>query len=757
MKCSIWRITLFFLIAILPLASPAYSADKTEEMASQQTLSMIRELLRRYPDEPELGKFVVDYTQAILTHPKLKFNPKKVRALQRAALSVETGHSEQIFSNHPDLQQFIAANNDLLYEAFKAGVSISVDPKDDMPLLLKDGFLVRWDALKRQIAVDGKGRLIGLEYDNSGLVPLKDIPAGGHSGVKKPHQFSEDLWAAYNALKEFVEKLPPPNVYADDDKDEVFEIIEKPLPITSSIVDQTSQGTDGQGTGTDDQGTGTDDQKMIEMNDGNPTTNQFQLVPYVFVFGNTNNSLTTIQSGTPHLQPEVLGEANVLEGVTFADVPDWSPVRAAYLTKGIIEDTVYAIKNGKGEISIYNYKPGLDHKLLERSEQYLAEVLKREVNSHYDKADAATRLLYGRAAEVLAERLTNRDPTLAEELKDVVVVAARLGLPLDVLSANLDFVAFVNENHLFKSMEYFEHTAGVIGSEPTLMVNGQQMAWTQVKELLGDDKNRKMVNHAYTYQGLVPASVTQSPVFFQNQADQRFYVQVVHSRPKDQSFLGKLTNVNEHVWIRIVDSEGNVRSFGFHPNTPLKLSPWDIAGSLLSDQPARVMSPDYFELLAAGLEVTATTIELSEAQYDRLTQAIVQFASTNQLYSLWTKNCVWFVSDVLGSVGIRIDPKWWTSQVRTWIEGINGVRESVLLQARSDQLSEGTLDQLKFWFPLSINDNEGGTSAQLAFDYCDGRRFLVDNNDSKTQACQIWNTLSYGLKQLNTKQRERDL
>lgn len=422
---------------------------------------------------------------------------------------------------------------------------------------------------------------------------------------------------------------------------------------------------------------------------------------------------------------------------------------ASVVAFGIANRSLFANQSGIYPVLAGQPAPTLEQ--LRDSEKWINHSLVCVANHSSTNLTDDQRNALAYAADVQSEKLlqnsSSSDEQAQAEQLNHVSTALVLSIPVD--SVSKEYAKFIEVNKLHKPIQLFHHTAAPVGPEPTLLVEGAQLPWTAVKDFLGADYNRKMVDHVYTYRGLVKVEQDKLPVFGRTmEFPDRYMLQIVYYwKPAEYSWWNPMQYMEafkQHVWLRLIDKNGEVYSAGFHPNNALDgLS--DTAKNVLQARKGQVSSPDYFEFVSAGENLSITNIELSAPQFNQVKaeiERIRQQPMDYQVSNLSGWNCVGFLNQILEPLGFKTMREMGFSTpgvVKTWQDKVAGARAAM----ENDVLAKFGWDKkvdvrnLRYWMPLSAVGAENTAGQQEQADCQDG--------SSESDLCPVWKSLGAAL------------
>lgn len=322
------------------------------------------------------------------------------------------------------------------------------------------------------------------------------------------------------------------------------------------------------------------------------------------------------------------------------------------------------------------YQKAVDDADLEQ--QHLAIYLTRRAISEFPKVgnvSKSTKLI--KAASQHLENLERLIPnTLWIEELDDLLLKVRLGFEATTdVSLPENFKHFVRKNHLLKHLLYHRHRATLVDGVPALLVEGEPVSWKELQELIQLDQNRVMISHFYTYEGLVPGQTSTVIRPFQKRNPQdslwRYLLEVVTAN-----------TAIPHVWVRLIENNGEVYSLGFWSASQISLDK-SVIQHLIPEE-GKLHSPDNLEVRVKPELIRETAIEITEGQFERAMVFARKFQESPQCYQILGiggANCASFVSQLMQEIGLKLkttsilrpfDNAWdvmkWQREVEEWRE-----------------------------------------------------------------------------------------
>lgn len=224
----------------------------------------------------------------------------------------------------------------------------------------------------------------------------------------------------------------------------------------------------------------------------------------------------------------------------------------------------------------------------------------------------------------------------------------------EVLDENPGFEAFAKANHLNAHQSFHGHEVKSDSQgKIQLLYSGTWVAWETVSQLVKFNKQGKMVDHAYTEDGIVMGG-------------RETHIHLL-KRLKNYDGQARVEVVNRtgmcpHVWIRLINQIGEVYTAGMFGPNPIN-SFWKFVKAF-NPRSGRVLSPDPFEIYDAENTKLVTTFPISDEQFEKALELCKQFQLDRelsfQILNMGSSyNCAGFVSAVMKELGIPIRTHSW--------------------------------------------------------------------------------------------------
>lgn len=229
-------------------------------------------------------------------------------------------------------------------------------------------------------------------------------------------------------------------------------------------------------------------------------------------------------------------------------------------------------------------------------------------------------------------------------------LAEKLDLPVALLDQHPDFAVIASQNYFHHHLNIHQHQILVdeCGS-PYLLFEGEYLPWSEIKQHLELSPEGVIQNYCYTFRGLVAGNPTAQLSIFKK----------TEEIPENGFALEILTysaKFPPHVWVRLINPEGEIVSAGFYPNH-FFLSTREIM-SALKPSKGKVYSPDFLEIITSPKDWVITRHPINQHQYDDLIaylKACQESRSYNyQFMSIGGYNCASFVAELAQLIGLQV-------------------------------------------------------------------------------------------------------
>lgn len=647
MTFSLYRLAFSAMLLVSPLHLVAVETEQVglkeaKQMARNfsEQMAVFAEALRQHPDDAKLAGSIVDYTQALLNYEQqvgksLGWIDPEVWQLQREALSAQLGGVDiAVLTAHPDFEEF-AITSDLAHHMNQEGHYLVKNPFGEPLLLVNDEFLA-WSEFKAQVLP----HLDQYTYDESGFVAKTT-----EQGLQPRERFT--LSAAQQNMVKALEELPIADLDAVDEDvwiDEQMAGLSAPAIIAPPRHPREQ-----------------------------PTVVRTSTLPRPV----DNQLFAALIPAKPEpLAKDLVDQSKKIKEVA-KPVLEWTDAEVLFFAFGVQGNKLIA--NQVGDLIMVKI-PEVKDKRDPLSNQYLVDLLMALVEQRDGSFPSGIDRVVYKAADKLSQQM--KEKAVTEQL-NALETAVRLGISYEAIEKNPDFAQFARANLLGKYVELYgpDHKPrwDAAKGELSLMMNGEHQDWEIVKTALKDDSTRKMQKHVYTYQGVVED--VDIPVFKHidlpksTQEPEKAYVQVVHYGPRpvaetasywDQAW-SYISFADEHVWLRVIDTRGDVRSIGFNPQDPLK-SVWSKMYATTGASPGKIFTPDSMETMLDGVQ-TVATFEVDPAMIETILAAVRQEKLLPRQYhiaALQAENCVTFLARMLKIVGITPANSSYPFGVKAW-------------------------------------------------------------------------------------------
>lgn len=229
-------------------------------------------------------------------------------------------------------------------------------------------------------------------------------------------------------------------------------------------------------------------------------------------------------------------------------------------------------------------------------------------------------------------------------------LAEKLNLPVALLEQYPDFAVIASQNYFHRHLDIHQHQILVdeLGS-PYMLFEGEYLPWSEVKNHLELSPGGEILNYSYTFQGFVAGGqTTHLPIFKKTEM-----------LPENGCALEILTysaKFPPHVWVRLINSEGEIVSAGFYPNH-FFLSTMEIVNALKPSK-GKIYSPDFLEISTSPSDWVITRHSINQDQYDDLIAYLKTCQESRsyhyQFMSIGGYNCASFVAELAQLIGLQV-------------------------------------------------------------------------------------------------------
>lgn len=229
-------------------------------------------------------------------------------------------------------------------------------------------------------------------------------------------------------------------------------------------------------------------------------------------------------------------------------------------------------------------------------------------------------------------------------------LAEKLEVSLELLEQYPDFAHIASKNYFHRHLNIHQHQILVdeLGC-PYLLFEGEYLSWNDIKEHLELSPEGVIENYSYTFQGLVAGSqTTHLPIFkkIEEESENDFALEILTYTEK----------FPPHVWVRLVNPEGEIVSAGFYPNS-FFLSTMELI-SALKPSKGKVYSPDFLEIVTTPKEWMITHHQITQHQYDDLIAYLKNCQESRsyhyQFMSIGGYNCASFTAELAQLIGLQV-------------------------------------------------------------------------------------------------------
>lgn len=291
-----------------------------------------------------------------------------------------------------------------------------------------------------------------------------------------------------------------------------------------------------------------------------------------------------------------------------------------------------------------------------------------------------------------------------------------------ILVEHADFADFLRKSGLLYAIRGYQRTLEKSNSDerlpiqqgilldddrhPQMLVDGNWMKWSELKELVTYDPVRKAIvskndpqkewNYYYP-NGLIPQSRFHSvvPTYKLSEAELESLRERAESNEEKTHFIQVFTSDNSmistlsHTALRLIDNEGSLYSLGFE-TTPEIDPPSSVL--LARTKEGAVASRDYDEFRPFAKR-RVTTVALTEAQYEAAMDRVTAYSKKKLKFTHTHQNCTTFVADIMKAAGHEVDVRC------TLIDGLYGL----LPKVKSIPLIGPALEKVRRVFAAILN------------------------------------------------------
>lgn len=247
------------------------------------------------------------------------------------------------------------------------------------------------------------------------------------------------------------------------------------------------------------------------------------------------------------------------------------------------------------------------------------------------------------------------------------LLAIRLDIPVEIFAEFPDFRQFVLSNHLHHKVPVFKHEIRLdsITNEPSLLVEGRYMQWSAIQKKVPLSKTKRLKGWSYLGDGLTghdpihwktlrpfktlpreewPKKANGTPL------ETHPYVFEILTDVEFEEMNRASLNFEDHAWIRLYDSQGNVYSVGLLGNEVVEKSFWK-----LRTVEGVINSPDMYETYPGHLRKGYKKV-ITREQFQKIKAAIEHYKETGMVYSFLECNCANFACSLAAMADLSLNP-----------------------------------------------------------------------------------------------------